>query len=103
MAAVRAIHEETGGNPFFVKQLVRHLVEVDGADGLRGDRPLGRLQGVRDVIAARVGRLSEHAGRVLGIAALIGRDFDLDLLERVAGLSEDRCSTCSTVRCAGLC
>ena len=45
--------------------------------------------GVRDVIARRVARLSEHAGRVLGIAALIGRDFDLDLLERVAGLTEE--------------
>ena len=46
-------------------------------------------EGVRDVIAARVGRLPEPAGRVLGIAALIGRDFDLELLEPVAGLPED--------------
>ena len=44
---------------------------------------------MRDVIARRVARLSEHAGRVLRMAALIGRDFDLDLLERVAGLPED--------------
>jgi hypothetical protein len=81
--AVAAIHAETGGNPFFVKQLVRHLAEQDGAT------PAGVPEGVRDVINARVGRLSAHAGRVLGIAALIGRDFDLDLLEQVADLPED--------------
>ena len=28
---VAAIHAETGGNPFFVKQLARHLEELDGA------------------------------------------------------------------------
>ena len=82
---VAAIHAETGGNPFFVKQLARHLEELDGARIADAGVP----QGVRDVIAARVGRLSEHAGRVLGVAALIGRDFDLELLERVAGLPED--------------
>ena len=82
---VSAIHAETGGNPFFVKQLARHLEELDGAAVAGAGVP----QGVRDVIAARVGRLSEHAGRVLGVAALIGRDFDLELLERVAGLPED--------------
>ena len=82
---VSAIHAETGGNPFFVKQLARHLEELDGAPVAGAGVP----QGVRDVIAARVGRLSEHAGRVLGVAALIGRDFDLELLERVAGLPED--------------
>jgi DNA-binding SARP family transcriptional activator len=79
-AAVAAIHAETGGNPFFVKQLARHLEEVGRA---------GVPEGVRDVIAARVGRLPGDAGRMLGIAALIGRDFDLDLLERVAGVPED--------------
>jgi hypothetical protein len=85
---VSAIHAETGGNPFFVKQLARHLEELDRDGGLRV-ADAGVPEGVRDVITARVGRLSEHAGRVLGIAALIGRDFDLDVLERVAGLSED--------------
>jgi len=83
--AVSAICAETGGNPFFVKQLARHLEELDGATLAEAGVP----EGVRDVIAARVGRLSEHAGRVLGIAALIGRDFDLELLEPVAGLPED--------------
>jgi tetratricopeptide (TPR) repeat protein len=45
--------------------------------------------GVRDVIARRVARLPEAAGRVLGVAALIGRDFDYELLESVTRLAED--------------
>ena len=78
---VAAIHSETAGNPFFVKQLARHLDESGGGGGVP--------DGVRDVIAQRVARLSEHAGRVLGVAALIGRDFDFELLERVVDLPED--------------
>jgi DNA-binding SARP family transcriptional activator len=85
---VSAIHAETCGNPFFVKQLARHLEELDREGGVRL-ADAGVPEGVRDVITARVARLSEHAVRVLGIAALIGRDFDVDVLEPVAGLTED--------------
>jgi DNA-binding SARP family transcriptional activator len=82
--AVRVIHAETEGNPFFVKQLVRHLEEVGGGARLAVDDGLGVPEGVRAVIARRVARLPERAGQVLSVAALIGRDFEYELLERVA-------------------
>ena len=44
---------------------------------------------VREVIGARVGRLGQDAERVLSVAAVIGRDFDLDLLARATKTSED--------------
>ena len=44
---------------------------------------------VREVIGARVGRLGPDAERVLSLAAVIGRDFDLDLLARATETSED--------------
>ena len=44
---------------------------------------------VREVIGARVGRLGADAERVLSVAAVIGRDFDLDVLARAAQTSED--------------
>ena len=44
---------------------------------------------VREVIGARVGRLGQDAERVLSLAAVIGRDFDLDLLARATKTSED--------------
>ena len=44
---------------------------------------------VREVIGARVGRLGQDAERVLSVAAVIGRDFDLDVLARATKTSED--------------
>ena len=44
---------------------------------------------LREVIGARVGRLGPDAGRVLSLAAVIGRDFDLDLLSRAAEIPEE--------------
>src|SRR5207244_5675609 len=44
---------------------------------------------VREVIGARVGRLGRDAEQVLSIAAVIGRDFDLDLLAGATNTTED--------------
>ncbi len=83
---VRAIGQETHGNPFFVKQLLRHIEE----EGLtRSAGGFGLSAGLRDVIARRVDRLPEEAGRVLRVAALTGRDFELGVVERVVDLPED--------------
>ena len=85
----RAIRAETGGNPFFVNQLVRHLEEV----GVPGEQPLtgdvGVPHSLRDVIAHRVARLPGPAGHILRVAALIGREFQLELLGSVAAVAED--------------
>ncbi len=93
VALANVVHRETDGNPFFVSQLLRHLVET-GA--LYKDRT-GRwtLEGVtlpdsvREVIGGRVARLGESAEQVLGLAAVIGRDFDVDLLAGASGMSAD--------------
>jgi tetratricopeptide (TPR) repeat protein len=86
---VRAIRTETDGNPFFVKQLVRHLEEVGGDGGLDAFDGLAVPQGVRDVIARRVSRLSADAGPVLRVAALLGRDFEFEVLAEVVELDEE--------------
>jgi DNA-binding SARP family transcriptional activator len=88
--AVRAIRAETQGNPFFVKQLVRHLEETGDGRGLAVGAGLDVPEGVRDVIARRLARLPERADQVLQAAALIGRDFDYELLERVVDLPEEQ-------------
>jgi DNA-binding SARP family transcriptional activator len=88
--AVRAIRAETSGNPFFVKQLVRHLEETGGGAELTGGDALAVPEGVRDVIAQRVARLPDGGGQALQVAALIGRDFEYELLERVVDLPEEQ-------------
>src|SRR4030095_6981225 len=43
----------------------------------------------RDVIGKRLSRLSEQTNQVLSVAAVIGREFRLDVLQWVAGLSDE--------------
>lgn len=92
------IARETAGNPFFASEVLRHLTESgafvrdnDGRWRLAGDlADLGLPQSVREVIGQRVERLGPDARTVLSAAAVIGRDFDLDLLLAVVELSEEQ-------------
>jgi predicted ATPase/DNA-binding SARP family transcriptional activator len=91
-AFARALYEETEGNPFFVEEIVRHLVEagvhISSATASELQR-FGLPEGVKQVIAWRLGRLEAPALELLRVAAVIGRDVDAGLLERVALLGED--------------
>jgi class 3 adenylate cyclase len=92
------IARETAGNPFFAGEVLRHLRESgaiaeqdDGRWRLTGElSQLGLPQSVREVIGRRVERLGPDARTALSAAAVIGRDFDLDLLCAAVDLSEAR-------------
>ncbi|MCZ6784933.1 MAG: AAA family ATPase [Proteobacteria bacterium] len=91
------VHRQTEGNPLFIQEVMRYLVEEgllareEGELRRVGDEALaGRIpEGLRDVIGKRMARLSEQANQVLSVAAVIGRDFSLDVLQRVLGRSEE--------------
>jgi DNA-binding CsgD family transcriptional regulator len=68
------IYRRSGGNPFFVAELVR-LVRDEGSV-----RPDALPRGVREVIGRRLRALPDDARRLLEAASVLGRDFDLDLL-----------------------
>ena len=93
----RAVTRETEGNPFFVAEILRHLLEtgalVQRDDGrwviARSIAELGLPESVREVIGRRVARLGEATRRVLSIASVIGRDFDFDLLASLTERGED--------------
>ena len=92
---VEAVAENAGGNPFFVGEMVRHLIETGALDVLRDTitawhPEFGVPEGIKDVIRQRLGRLSEDCNQVLGLAAVIGQEFDLTLLENLSGVPEDR-------------
>ena len=86
---------ETEGNPLFVHEVLRHLQErgmqpADVADDL-GDRvPLGVPEGIRDIVGKRLSGLSESANQVLASAAVLGREFRLELLQKVSNATEDQ-------------
>jgi Cdc6-like AAA superfamily ATPase/tetratricopeptide (TPR) repeat protein len=85
-----AIHRQTEGNPLFVQEVARYLVEQAGDDDVQST--LDRLpEGLRDVIGKRLSSLSTGTNRVLTAAAVIGREFRLDVLEQVVpGSDEER-------------
>jgi adenylate cyclase len=87
--------ERTGGNPFFVEEVVRALVEDGTLAGRLGSycltRPLARARlpaSVQSVLAARIDRLSAQHKRVLQTAAVIGRTFAEAVLARVVGQAD---------------
>ncbi len=90
-ALIDAIHAQTEGNPLFIGEMTRLLVQ-EAVLGQRGDEgrattagalPIRIPEGVKEVIGRRLNRLSPQANRVLGCAALIGRAFDPQLLRRL--------------------
>ena len=87
-----ALYEETEGNPFFVEEIIRHLIEAGVHVGSASASELQRFglpEGVKQVIAFRLGRLEAPAAQLLRVAAVIGRDVDAALLERVVTLGEE--------------
>ncbi|MFY1585873.1 ATP-binding protein [Micromonospora sp. WMMD734] len=82
--STRSILARTAGNPFFVRELSRLLT----------DRPRGYAgvpATVRDVVIDRMSGLAAGSSDLLRTAALIGREVELGLLARAAGLDLDRC------------
>lgn len=91
---VYAVHTQTEGNPFFVGEVVRLLIE-EGALTREQSRVAERWrvripEGVREAIGRRLNHLSEPCNETLSLASAIGRAFTLDqLLHLTDDLSED--------------
>jgi hypothetical protein len=98
LALARAIYQETEGNPFFVREVLRHLAETGAVEQDEGGwtaRPalenLGIPESVREVVGRRLSRLSNDANRVLQVASVVGADFEVAVLgEATDGLNEER-------------
>ncbi len=91
----RVLVERTEGNPFFIEESVRTLVESGVLAGERGNyhlaRPFATTQvpaTVQAVLAARIDRLAPEDKRLLQSAAVIGKDVPYALLQAIAELDE---------------
>jgi class 3 adenylate cyclase/tetratricopeptide (TPR) repeat protein len=97
VALAHAVYRETDGNPFFVAEVLRHLAETgaivrDATGRWAAAHPANKIalpDSVRQVIGARLGRLGDAATKALSAAAVIGRDFELELAAAVTGIDED--------------
>ena len=91
---VEAVHTQTEGNPLFVTEVVRLLVqegELTQESGNRDSWTVRIPEGVREVIGRRLNRLSQRCNETLTIASVVGREFELrQLTPLVEDISEDR-------------
>jgi predicted ATPase len=87
LGLVRAVRAQTEGNPLFMTQVVQ-LMAQEG--DIKSEVATGRQRwdiripaGVYDAIGRRLDKLSEGCNRVLTVASVIGREFELRLVERL--------------------
>lgn len=92
----RTLIERTEGNPFFLEESVRSLIEAGVLAGERGNyvlqAPIASIQvpgRVQAVLAARIDRLQPEDKRLLQTAAVIGKDVPLPLLKSIAEFTDD--------------
>ena len=91
-ALAAAVHGRTGGNPLFVEELVRHLVEsYPGEPAAALVEAAGREvpHGVREVIDRRLARLGEPVGQAVRVAAVAGEDFALGDVAAAAEVDDE--------------
>ena len=79
-----ALYRRTGGNPFFVTEVL-----AGGEDGLPAT--------VQDAVLARVARLSPAAWSILEVAAVIGARIEPGLLDAIGGVNADAVDECLAV------
>ena len=91
----RLIHGETAGNPFFVREVLRHLVEKGDTAEPGETWMAGRVaevdvpDSVREVVGRRLTRLPDKTDQILALAAVLGEHFDLDVLVHAASEPAD--------------
>ena len=86
---MRKLLSHTGGNPFFIDQMLRSLGGGEALAKLTGReiQALGVPQGVKEVILRRLAPLEKPALDLLAVAAVAGQRFRLSVLE--AALAKD--------------
>jgi len=84
-AIVQRLHRVSGGNPYFLGELVRWL----RTENRLSDMDLGRRlpEEVREVTRQRLAPVGPDTRRVLAVAATIGQEFDLTLLQAASGFA----------------
>jgi DNA-binding SARP family transcriptional activator len=90
--AGRKLYAETEGNPLFVVEMMRAGLASDfpeKKDLTPGEMKLQLPPRMQAVIQARLEQLSQDAGKIVALAATIGRNFTFDLLMQIGQCTED--------------
>jgi class 3 adenylate cyclase/tetratricopeptide (TPR) repeat protein len=111
LAMAHTLYRETDGNPFFTWELMRHLTETRAVAREPGGTWVARQdmgevslpKSIRAVIGQRLGRLGDHAQRVLELASVAGREFELGMVAAALDADVDGVLDClERAQAAGL-
>ncbi len=94
LALVDAVFRESDGNPFFIEEILRTLLESEVIYLREGKwvsdathmSDLSIPKSIRELVEQRLARLPEESRELLSIASVIGYEFDMQTLETVAGI-----------------
>jgi DNA-binding CsgD family transcriptional regulator/tetratricopeptide (TPR) repeat protein len=90
------LHARSDGHPFFMVELLRHMAErrmLERNEAGQMTPPveeIGVPSVLDQVITQRIVRLGNNAEALLEVAAIVGQEWDLDVVERVLGWPEDQ-------------
>jgi len=108
---LRHVAERAGGNPFFIEELVRSLIERSGLEATHGayrlasgmDTTIPLPTSVESLLSARIDNLDDPARQLLQYAAVIGQEVPIAILEDVTGWPPSKLGeVLATLRKAGL-
>lgn len=100
--AAEELTRRTDGNPLYLVEMVRYLIAAGALDD-PGDPAWARVPGgVHDTVRHRLSDLPRAWTTVLGTAATIGREFNLALVERVHGDSDEVAAAVEAAKMRGL-
>ena len=92
---VNLIHQRTGGNPFFVEEVLRSMVEegtIYRTERGWERKPIQELvipKSVKAALESRIKKLDPDTINMAILASVIGFEFDFDVLREVSGVEED--------------
>lgn len=90
------IYQSTGGNPFFVEEVLREIVREGGLSRTPSGWDLRREGGiripssVRSILEERLQGFDSPTRDILSTAAVVGQEFDLAVLERIVAITADQ-------------
>jgi class 3 adenylate cyclase/tetratricopeptide (TPR) repeat protein len=89
------IYERTGGNPFFVEEVLRSLVEdetIFRTESKWDRKPIQEIilpASVKATLRSRLTRLQPQTVSALTMAAVVGPEFDFQVLQEISGVEQD--------------
>ena len=90
------VYSKAGGNPFFIEEILKLMIENknvfrmdDGRWDITQVEEIEVPSSIRSMIKSKTKNLEENAKNLLGVASIIGEEFDIEVLQRASGIENE--------------